>query len=87
MDKVLSKFWDIYCKDERKKSEAETKLDEKLQECENKLFKTMTPEQAELFCECEEYINNKNSLCERDAFIAGIRFSVDFFIEASKGSI
>ena len=57
----------------------------KLEKCENDLFKTMTPEQVELFSECEEYLNKKSALYERYAFIAGVRFSIDFFSEASKG--
>ncbi|MBO5127650.1 MAG: hypothetical protein J6D10_08775 [Clostridia bacterium] len=58
------------------------RLNEKIQESENPLWKSMNPEQKKLYNQYVEYCAELTSMQERDAFIRGFRLAVQFFLES-----
>ena len=58
------------------------RLNEKIQESENPLWKSMNPEQKKLYNQYVEYCAELTSMQERDAFIRGFRLAVQFLLES-----
>ncbi|MBE6711354.1 MAG: hypothetical protein E7579_09580 [Ruminococcaceae bacterium] len=58
------------------------RLNEKIQESENPLWKSMNPEQKKLYNQYIDSCTELTSMQERDAFIRGFRLAVQFFLES-----
>ncbi len=58
------------------------RLSQKIQESENPLWKSMSPEQKKLYNQYSEHCSELISMQERDAFIRGFRLGVQFLLES-----
>ena len=86
MQNLLEKLWNTYQMEHPNEENRERLvLQRKITACQERLFPTMTPEQVELFCECEENMSKCESIAEKEAFVTGVRFAVRFLIEAFEG--
>ncbi len=81
MQKLLEEIWNSYRTEHPNETKEILDTGSRIVAFEEKLFKTMTPEQVEIFCECEEEFNKKNALSQKDAFAAGVRFALNFLFE------
>ena len=85
MKKATEKMWRIY-KSEVKHvvREDEKELIGKINSTQQRLFKNMTPEQIEIFCEYEESAEKRQEIFEMESFAAGVQFAISVFVEALK---
>ena len=86
MEKTLKDLWNSYQAENLLKNSAEGKKAlGKLIVSEEKLNKHLTDNQKELLKAYDNCLNEISDICERKAFIKGIRFATQYLIEAIYG--
>ncbi len=86
MQKITEEIWEMYKSGQNRAVSGEKRaLTRKTISIQQKLLKTMTPEQVKLFFEYEECAGKKSIVCEKELFAAGVHFAVSFLAEALRG--
>lgn len=85
MPKLLESLWYNYISQESVRTDELNAVSEKISHSREFLMGDLNNTQKEALLEYEDCLNELHAVCEKDAFVRGIRFAVRFLLDAVSG--
>lgn len=85
MSKLLESLWYDYISQESARSDELNAVSEKIAQSRDFLLGDLNNEQKSALMEYENCLNQLHAVCEKDAFVRGVRFAVQFLGDAVYG--